>query len=39
MEEHHQICEAIKAHVGQAAERLMKEHLQSDLEFCLHLIR
>ncbi|WFR62021.1 GntR family transcriptional regulator [Paenibacillus amylolyticus] len=39
IEEHHQICEAIKAHDGQTAERLMKEHLQSDLEFCLHLIR
>lgn len=39
IDEHHEICEAIKAHNGNIAEQLMKEHLQSDLEFCLHLIR
>lgn len=39
IDEHHRICEAIKAHDGDTAERLMKEHLQADLEFCLHLIR
>ncbi|UUZ82296.1 GntR family transcriptional regulator [Paenibacillus sp. P26] len=39
IEEHQRICEAIKAHDGDTAERLMKEHLQADLDFCLHLIR
>ncbi|MEI7024834.1 GntR family transcriptional regulator [Paenibacillus sp. y28] len=39
IDEHQRICEAIRAHDGDTAEQLMKEHLQSDLEFCLHLIR
>lgn len=39
IDEHQQICEAIRAHDGNKAEQLMKEHLQADLEFCLHLIR
>jgi DNA-binding GntR family transcriptional regulator len=39
IEEHGKIYEAIKAHDGDEAELLMKEHLQADLEFCLHLIR
>ncbi|WP_411349916.1 GntR family transcriptional regulator [Paenibacillus sp. WLX2291] len=39
IEEHARICEAIQAHDGDTAEKLMKEHLQADLDFCLHLIR
>jgi DNA-binding GntR family transcriptional regulator len=39
IDEHHHICEAIRAHNGNIAEQLMKDHLQADLEFCLHLIR
>ncbi|TVY10987.1 GntR family transcriptional regulator [Paenibacillus cremeus] len=39
IEEHHRICEAIKAHDGDTAERLMKEHLQADLDFYVHLNR
>ncbi|MBO2944579.1 GntR family transcriptional regulator [Paenibacillus sp. F411] len=39
IDEHEQICEAISSHDGDLAERLMKEHLQSDLEFCIHLLK
>ncbi|MCE4051487.1 MULTISPECIES: GntR family transcriptional regulator [Bacillaceae] len=38
IDEHEQIFEAIKLRDGQKAEQLMKDHLQADLEFCLHLI-
>lgn len=38
IDEHQQIYEAIRAHDGSAAERLMQEHLQADLDFCLHLL-
>ncbi|AXN39713.1 GntR family transcriptional regulator [Peribacillus butanolivorans] len=36
IEEHHDIYKAILLHNGDEAERLMKEHLQNDLEFCLN---
>lgn len=39
IDEYQHICEAIRAHDNDTAERLMKEHLQADLDFCLHLIR
>ncbi|WP_019124018.1 GntR family transcriptional regulator [Brevibacillus massiliensis] len=39
IDEHQQIYEAISAHDGTAAERLMQEHLQADLDFCLHVLR
>lgn len=35
IEEHHEIYQAILRHDGDEAERLMKVHLQNDLEFCL----
>ncbi|WP_429742981.1 GntR family transcriptional regulator [Bacillus salipaludis] len=38
IDEHEQLYIAIKERDGQKAETLMKEHLQADLEFCLHLI-
>ncbi|TWD95703.1 GntR family transcriptional regulator [Neobacillus bataviensis] len=38
IDEHEEIYEAIKARDGEKAERLMKSHLQADLDFCLHLI-
>ena len=38
IDEHEQIYRAIKERDGQKAELLMKNHLQADLEFCLHLI-
>ncbi|OQO99208.1 GntR family transcriptional regulator [Geobacillus sp. 44C] len=38
IDEHQQIYEAIRDHDGDEAERLMKEHLQADLDFCLHLL-
>ncbi|MFF2446932.1 GntR family transcriptional regulator [Neobacillus sp. NPDC058068] len=38
IEEHEHIYEAIKARDGQKAEILMQQHLQSDLDFCLHLL-
>lgn len=37
-DEHEEIYEAIKARDGQAAELLMKNHLQADLDFCLHIL-
>ncbi|MCP3764363.1 GntR family transcriptional regulator [Domibacillus sp. A3M-37] len=39
IEEHHDIYEAILHHNGDEAERLMKEHLQLDLEFCLNRMK
>jgi DNA-binding GntR family transcriptional regulator len=38
IDEHEQIYKAIKARDGINAEQLMKDHLQADLDFCLHLI-
>jgi DNA-binding GntR family transcriptional regulator len=38
IDEHEQIYKAIKARDGQKAELLVKNHLQADLDFCLHLI-
>lgn len=38
IDEHEQIYEAIVAHDGQAAEDLMKKHLQADLDFCLRVM-
>nr|WP_107727683.1 GntR family transcriptional regulator [Desmospora activa] len=38
IDEHEKIYEAIRTHDVDEAERLMKEHLQADLDFCLHLI-
>ncbi|MFL8935193.1 GntR family transcriptional regulator [Rossellomorea oryzaecorticis] len=39
IDEHQEIYDAIVAHNGDEAERLMKEHIQADLEFCLHVMR
>jgi DNA-binding GntR family transcriptional regulator len=39
IDEHQDIYDAIVAHNGDEAERLMKEHIQADLEFCLHVMR
>lgn len=36
IEEHEEIYKAIREHDGEKAERLMKHHLQLDLEFCLN---
>ncbi|MDF2903364.1 MAG: GntR family transcriptional regulator [Bacillus sp. (in: firmicutes)] len=38
IEEHENIYEAIKARAGQTAEQLMQQHLELDLDFCLHLL-
>jgi DNA-binding GntR family transcriptional regulator len=38
IDEHQDIYDAIVAHNGDEAERLMKEHIQADLEFCLHVM-
>ncbi|MCM3567348.1 GntR family transcriptional regulator [Neobacillus mesonae] len=38
IDEHEQIYQAIKAGDGEKAEILMKNHLQADLDFCLHLM-
>ncbi|MBS4196341.1 FCD domain-containing protein [Bacillus sp. FJAT-49870] len=38
IEEHEEIYEAIKARDGQAAKQLMENHLQADLDFCLHIL-
>ncbi|WNS76312.1 GntR family transcriptional regulator [Bacillus sp. DTU_2020_1000418_1_SI_GHA_SEK_038] len=38
IEEHRQIFEAIQSHDGEEAERIMKKHLQADLDFCLHML-
>jgi len=39
LDEHQQIYEAIVRHDGDEAERLMKAHLQADLDFSLRFIR
>ncbi|WP_076371824.1 GntR family transcriptional regulator [Peribacillus simplex] len=39
IEEHNDIYDAILNHNGDEAERLMKEHLQLDLEFCLNRMK
>lgn len=39
IDEHEHICQAIAEHQGDLAEQLMKEHLQADLEFCIHLLK
>jgi DNA-binding GntR family transcriptional regulator len=39
IDEHQEIYDAIVSHNGNEAERLMKEHIQADLEFCLHVMR
>ncbi|WP_041086090.1 GntR family transcriptional regulator [Jeotgalibacillus soli] len=39
IDEHEEIYEAIRDHDGDKAEKLMKEHLQADLDFCLHLLQ
>lgn len=39
IDEHQEIYDAISAHDGDRAERLMQEHLQADLDFCLHLLK
>ncbi|MTD31183.1 GntR family transcriptional regulator [Planomicrobium sp. YIM 101495] len=38
IDEHEKIYEAIKDRDGESAKRLMEEHLQADLDFCLHII-
>ncbi|QUW24050.1 GntR family transcriptional regulator [Sporosarcina sp. Marseille-Q4063] len=38
IDEHDQICQAIADHKPELASRLMKEHLEADLEFALHLM-
>lgn len=38
IDEHEEIYEAIKARDGEKAEELMKKHLESDLNFYLHLM-
>ncbi|WP_066295734.1 GntR family transcriptional regulator [Bacillus sp. FJAT-29937] len=38
IDEHQQIFDAIQSHNGEEAERIMKEHLQADLDFCLHML-
>jgi DNA-binding GntR family transcriptional regulator len=38
IDEHEKIHDAIKARDGQTAELLMQQHLQADLDFCLHLL-
>jgi DNA-binding GntR family transcriptional regulator len=38
IDEHEEIYEAIKARDGEKAEDLMKKHLESDLNFYLHLM-
>ncbi|MGM0874809.1 MAG: GntR family transcriptional regulator [Bacillota bacterium] len=39
IDEHEQIYKAISSHNADQAENLMKEHLQADLDFCLHYIK
>jgi DNA-binding GntR family transcriptional regulator len=39
IDEHEEIYKAIVENKGNEAERLMKEHIQADLEFCLHVMK
>lgn len=39
MDEHEEICNAIENHDSERAEQLMKSHLKTDLEFCIHLLK
>lgn len=39
IDEHQEIYDAIYSRNGNEAERLMKSHLEADLDFCLHLLR
>jgi len=39
IDEHEDIYNAIKERNAEKAEALMQEHLQKDLEFCLHLLQ
>ncbi|HZG84298.1 GntR family transcriptional regulator [Paenibacillus sp.] len=39
LDEHQEIHDAIRAHDGDLAERLMQDHLRADLEFSLHLLK
>jgi len=39
LDEHQEICDAIRAHDGDSAERLMQNHLRADLEFSLHWLK
>lgn len=39
IDEHEDIYKAIKERNAEKAEALMQEHLQKDLEFCLHLLQ
>lgn len=39
IDEHQEIYEAIRTHNADEAERLMKEHLHFDLDFCLHVLK
>ncbi|WP_449354232.1 GntR family transcriptional regulator [Virgibacillus natechei] len=38
IDEHEEIYKAIIARDGQAAKQLMENHLQADLDFCLHIL-
>lgn len=38
IDEHEEIYKAIKGRDSQKAEHIMQQHLQADLEFCLHLL-
>jgi DNA-binding GntR family transcriptional regulator len=39
IDEHQEIYDAIVAHNGDEAEKLMMKHIEADLEFCLHVMR
>lgn len=39
IDEHEEIYEAIKRRDGEAAKKLMEDHLKEDLDFCLHILR
>jgi DNA-binding GntR family transcriptional regulator len=38
IDEHEDIYKAIQSRDSQLAEKLMQEHLEKDLDFCLHLL-
>lgn len=38
IDEHEEIYEAIKARDGETAKQLMEDHLNKDLDFCLHIL-